>query len=108
MDIRLSEEPDRVHWRLTNSGIFTVKSMYLNLINITNIPKSINIWRVKVPLRIKVFMWFVHKKVILTKDNLAKRNWREVLDVAFVLTRRTLHTSFSNVHLREFYGRQFV
>ena len=26
-------------------------------------------------LRIKVFMWFVHKEVILTKDNLAKRNW---------------------------------
>uniref|UniRef100_A0A453JTN1 Reverse transcriptase zinc-binding domain-containing protein n=1 Tax=Aegilops tauschii subsp. strangulata TaxID=200361 RepID=A0A453JTN1_AEGTS len=27
------------------------------------------------PLKIKVFMWFVHKQVILTKDNLAKRNW---------------------------------
>uniref|UniRef100_A0A452XBF4 Reverse transcriptase zinc-binding domain-containing protein n=1 Tax=Aegilops tauschii subsp. strangulata TaxID=200361 RepID=A0A452XBF4_AEGTS len=27
------------------------------------------------PLRIKVLMWFVHKQVILTKDNLVKRNW---------------------------------
>uniref|UniRef100_A0A453I9I9 Reverse transcriptase zinc-binding domain-containing protein n=1 Tax=Aegilops tauschii subsp. strangulata TaxID=200361 RepID=A0A453I9I9_AEGTS len=26
-------------------------------------------------LWIKVFVWFVHKQVILTKDNLAKRNW---------------------------------
>ena len=32
-------------------------------------------WDVKVPLKIKVFMWFVHKQVILTKDNLTKRNW---------------------------------
>ena len=29
----------------------------------------------KVPLKIKIFMWFLHRKVILTKDNLAKRNW---------------------------------
>uniref|UniRef100_A0A453GLK9 Reverse transcriptase zinc-binding domain-containing protein n=1 Tax=Aegilops tauschii subsp. strangulata TaxID=200361 RepID=A0A453GLK9_AEGTS len=27
------------------------------------------------PLRIKIFMWFVHKQVILTKDNLIKRRW---------------------------------
>uniref|UniRef100_A0A453IBU7 Reverse transcriptase zinc-binding domain-containing protein n=1 Tax=Aegilops tauschii subsp. strangulata TaxID=200361 RepID=A0A453IBU7_AEGTS len=30
---------------------------------------------VKIPLKIKVCMWFVHKQVILTNDNLAKRNW---------------------------------
>jgi hypothetical protein len=29
----------------------------------------------KVPLKIKIFMWFFHRKVILTKDNLLKRNW---------------------------------
>jgi hypothetical protein len=29
----------------------------------------------KVPLKIKVFIWFLHWKVILTKDNLVKRNW---------------------------------
>ena len=29
----------------------------------------------KVPLKIKIFMWFLHRKVILTKDNLTKRNW---------------------------------
>jgi len=49
--------------------------MYLDIINSGSIPRSVHIWKVKVPLRIKVFMWFVHKQVILTKDNLAKRNW---------------------------------
>jgi hypothetical protein len=29
-----------------------------------------------VPLKIKVFMWFLHKKVLLTKDNLIKRKWQ--------------------------------
>uniref|UniRef100_A0A453KZ90 Reverse transcriptase zinc-binding domain-containing protein n=1 Tax=Aegilops tauschii subsp. strangulata TaxID=200361 RepID=A0A453KZ90_AEGTS len=49
--------------------------MYFDLINSVSLPRSLHIWKVKVPLRIKFFMWFVHKQVILTKDNLAKRNW---------------------------------
>jgi hypothetical protein len=30
----------------------------------------------KVPLKIKIFMWFLHRREILTKDNLVKRNWQ--------------------------------
>jgi hypothetical protein len=30
----------------------------------------------KVPLKIKIFMWFIHRKEILTKDNLKKGNWK--------------------------------
>ena len=59
----------------TKNGVFSVKSMYLDVINSSVIPSSKHVWKVKVPLRIKVFMWFVHKQVILTKDNLAKHNW---------------------------------
>jgi hypothetical protein len=33
------------------------------------------IWKIKVPLKIKIFMWFLYRKVILTKDNLAKCSW---------------------------------
>jgi hypothetical protein len=33
------------------------------------------IWKIKIPLKIKIFMWFLSKKVLLTRDNLAKRNW---------------------------------
>ena len=51
------------------------KSMYIDVINSSVIPSSKHVWKVKVPLKIKVFMWFVHKQVILTKNNLAKRNW---------------------------------
>jgi hypothetical protein len=37
--------------------------------------EGLNIAKIKIPLRIKIFMWFVHKQVILTKDNLANRRW---------------------------------
>ena len=74
MDIQLSQQPDHLHWKLANNGEFSVKSMYLDIINTSVIPNSKHVWKVKVPLKIKVFMWFVHKQVTLTKDNLAKRN----------------------------------
>jgi hypothetical protein len=30
----------------------------------------------KVPLKIRIFMWFLYQRVLLTKDNLAKWNWQ--------------------------------
>ena len=30
----------------------------------------------KLPLKIKIFLWFLQRGVILTKDNLAKKNWK--------------------------------
>uniref|UniRef100_A0A453MRN1 Reverse transcriptase zinc-binding domain-containing protein n=1 Tax=Aegilops tauschii subsp. strangulata TaxID=200361 RepID=A0A453MRN1_AEGTS len=51
------------------------KSMYLDLIDSGPLSRSLHIWKIKVPLRIKIFMWFVHKGVILIKDNLLKRSW---------------------------------
>ena len=75
MEAQLSQRSDQLSWRLSRNGQFTVKSMYLDVINSSSIPTSKYVWSVKVPLRVKVFMWFVHKQVILTKDNLTKRNW---------------------------------
>ena len=75
MHFTLSNTQDVFVWRLTSTGIFSVKSMYLDLLN--NQPRfsSKYIWKIKVPLKIKIFMWLLHRQVILTKDNLAKRNW---------------------------------
>ena len=75
MDVQLSQQPDHLCWKLTKNGEFSVKSIYLDVINSSVIPRSKHVWKVKVTLKIKVFMWFVHKQVILTKDNLTKHNW---------------------------------
>jgi hypothetical protein len=29
-----------------------------------------------VPLKIRICMWFLHQRVLLTKDNLVKQNWQ--------------------------------
>jgi hypothetical protein len=52
--VHLNEEPDRFVWNLTVSGIFTVKSMYEDLINSHNHFPSKYLWKLKLPLKIKI------------------------------------------------------
>jgi hypothetical protein len=75
-NIELSHEQDEFHWNLHPNGKFSVKSCYQALLH-TDIP-NINklIWKVKAPLKIKFFPWYLRQGVILTKDNLVKRNWQ--------------------------------
>jgi hypothetical protein len=75
MHVQLNDKRDTFIWNLHQNGTYTVHSMYLTLINnrMTNINKQL--WRIKIPLKIKIFMWYINKEVVLTKDNLAKRNW---------------------------------
>jgi hypothetical protein len=75
MPIQLNGEKDRFVWSLTLSGTFTVKSMYLDILEDDTKYLKRYIQNMKVPLKINVFMWFLQRKVILTKDNLVKRNW---------------------------------
>ena len=53
-----------------------VKSHYLELINQNTPNLNKRIWKLKAPLKIKIFLWYLRRGVILTKDNLAKRNWQ--------------------------------
>jgi hypothetical protein len=54
-----------------------VKSHYLALIysDVSNIINK-KIRKMRTPLKIKRFLWYLIKSVILTKDNLANRNWQ--------------------------------
>jgi hypothetical protein len=35
---------------------------------------NLKVWKMKILLKSKVFVWYLRRGVILTKDNLAKRN----------------------------------
>ena len=83
MDITLHDVPDSFHWKLTQNGVFTVKSMYEDLMNGHTTFLRTYLWRLKIPLKIKIFMWFLNRKVLLTKDNLAKKNWQGSSHCAF-------------------------
>jgi hypothetical protein len=74
--VQLTQGPDVFRWNLTGNGSFSVASMYNALIQ-PELPVDNNskIWKMKIPLRTKIFAWYLRRGVILTKDNLAKRNW---------------------------------
>jgi len=75
-NITLNHERDDLKWNIDQAGVFTVKSHYLGLIhhNIPNTNKKL--WKLKIPLKIKIFIWYLKQGVILTKDNMARRNWQ--------------------------------
>ena len=74
-NITLNHERDKFKWNLDQAYVFTVKSHYLGLIH-QNIPNTNKrIWKLKISLKIKIFLWYLKWGVILTKDNLARRNW---------------------------------
>jgi hypothetical protein len=74
MLVWLNDQKDVFIWNLHQNDIYTVHSLYLAWINIgmANINKQL--WWVKIPLKIKIFMWYMKKEIVLTKDNLARRN----------------------------------
>ena len=70
--IVLSQEKDDFKWNLDQTAVFSVKSHYLGLIN-QNIPNlNKRIWKLKAPLKIKIFLRYLRRTVILMKDNFAK------------------------------------
>jgi hypothetical protein len=75
-------------WNLHQHGKFSIHSMCLALISNGSIIRNTLIWRLKIPLKIKIFMWYLQKEVVLTKDNLAKRNWNGEKNVVFAMKMR--------------------
>ena len=52
------------------------------------------IWKLKTPLKIKNFLWFLKRGVTLTKDNLAKRNWQGNQQCCFCHENETIQHLF--------------
>jgi hypothetical protein len=94
MTVNLSNRQDKFVWKLTKSGVFTVKSMYVDLMNedVQFLHKFL--WKLKLPLNIKIFMWFIHGKVLLTKDNLVKHKWKGCTKCCFCDSKETVQHLF--------------
>jgi hypothetical protein len=75
MDTQLTDQRDTFEWSLHFRMVgSTVRSMYraLTMPHIARHP----IWKLRIPLKIKVFMWYLIKNIVLTKGNLAKKQWK--------------------------------
>ena len=84
-NFNLTQGRNTFSWHLTKSGQFTVRSMYLHLAN-HNFPfRHKFIWKLKIPLKIKIFLWYLQKGVLLTKDNLQRKTERAVKSVAIAI-----------------------
>ena len=106
-DVNLPEESDVFVWGLNASGSFTVKSMYAALIN-NGIRVSQDIWQIKVPMKIKVFLWYLKKGVVLTKDNLARRNWNGDRKCCFCHSPETIQHLFLIVFMLNSCGVLYI
>ena len=92
--VRLNQERDGFKWNLDQTGVFSVKPHYLGLIN-QNVPNlNKRLWKLKTPLHIKKFLWYLRRGVILTKDNLDKRNWQGNQQCCFCHENETIQHLF--------------
>lgn len=73
-NIRLNNIDDKYIWSCIKTGVVT--SMYGALICDNRLRYNMMIWKLKVPLKIKIFMWYLKRGVVLTKDNIIRRNWK--------------------------------
>jgi hypothetical protein len=73
ISVQLAQESDTFKWGLTKSGSYTMQSIYYD-----DHTKFLGkyIWKIKFLLKIRIFISFLHPKVLLTKDNLEKRKWQ--------------------------------
>src|SRR6266508_5303118 len=58
-----------------------------------------NLWKLNAPLKIKIFLWYLRRGVVLTKDNLAKRNWQGDLTCCFCHKSETINHLFFECRL---------
>lgn len=94
MTVVLSPEQDKPVWQWGKNGNFTVKTMYEHLCRTQDgLPHKI-IWKAKIPLKIKIFMWLVKQNAILTKDTLKRRNWKGDTNCVFCCEAETIEHLF--------------
>jgi hypothetical protein len=74
--VALNESRDSVRWVLEKSGTFSTSSLY-NELTFTGFSNRwlMNVWKTKVPLKIRIFLWQVINDKIQSAEQLKKRNW---------------------------------
>jgi hypothetical protein len=76
------------------NGIFSVQSMYHLLMYNPSNNRNKMIWKLKIPLKIKVFLWNLGRGAILTKDNLARRRWKGSMTCCFCNREMRVYNTF--------------
>ena len=97
--VRLGDEHDKFKWGAHKTGVFSVRSMYASLMNTPNINHNVWLWKLKLPLKIKIFLWYLGRGVTLTKDNLLKRRWKGSAKCSFCNQHETIQHLFFDCYI---------
>jgi len=100
-----NENEDKFWWSLHQNKVFSVQSMYQAIICNGQIRQDKLIWNLKLPLKIKFFFWYLKHGVVLTKDNLARRNWNGSKRCVFCSQDETIQHLFFDCHYAKFMWR---
>ena len=69
------------------------------LMNTPTLTHNMLLWKLKIPLKIKIFLWYLGRGVILTKENLAKRGWTGSMKCCFCNQNETIQHIFFDCYL---------
>jgi hypothetical protein len=72
-EVCLGSEEDIISWKWNKNKSFFVIYVYEHLTRHDNGEAYGRIWKANIPKKIKIFMWRVEQKSILTKDNMIRR-----------------------------------
>jgi hypothetical protein len=87
----LNDNPDKPVWKYTKSGIFSVKSLYAKL-SAVGVDRSFKqLWKAKLPLKIKIWLWLIWHNTVAIRDNMKKRGWWETTLVNSVKLKNQLN-----------------
>jgi hypothetical protein len=86
-------------WTLQKTCLFTnfmYRYLVINVLKVSQI-----VWQLKIHLKIEIFLWFFKREIILTKDNLVKRNWNGDKSCCFCNKPKTIqHLFFQCSHAK--------
>jgi hypothetical protein len=71
--------------------------MYLACLDSDIVSHNSYLWKIKIPLKIKVFLWLLYREAILTKNNVVKRNRHGNEMCSFCNNHETIHLFFECV-----------
>jgi len=74
--VQMSGLEDGVEWALDKSKTFTTKSLYSLTHRGVCVREADNIWRAKVPLKIKIFLWQIDNNRLQTAQSLKQKGWQ--------------------------------
>jgi hypothetical protein len=87
--------------------IIGVVSMYNVLIQPDfTVHNNLKFWKMKIPLKSKVFTWYLHRGMILTKDNFAKCNWQgSKKSMSFIIMTILFNLYSFSANMLDLYGQ---